>query len=611
MATKEDDKKRHRAREASNPYHLSHMTGRHHPQRTAASKYEYGASTPQLWSGFGALQSSLPTGLGLNGFGPSPYAVADFTMVVEDDEQRVHDFTKLFSDGRQGDLNASDATSWHQKYPEFEFLRAQREEWAKKNQRVLVCDASIKVMTETRPNAHLLIAFNLHSQRDLSQFESLECTTRFFDNGSKAPDHQFDGSSAHDLKEHRTSCEYTHDPHGCNSRLRLAFGSKFWVHRMSRYQSLRHKDESLVSRSLLRLTATQDVYGIKRGTGEAECILTILWRFRQTRDSAEVGAMKWRAVSFSDQYPAPKPEWVKQEDHIGSIDDMSSEQILDCSATAAAETPLYHQPSNLPLEYQHPQIQNPYVVQPILNQPPPQLHIDTLSHMAFSAPDLEQPSASAAPSTATDYSSHHGLNLSHNQDTVAGFGHDTDYDYGNHHIGMPSAFEPAINMSAYESFASQSAGLDGLNALAGLDHDNLLSLGLSSNDMVHVSGGAGIPDADLCYSTKPSWHHGSNLIHTLESAAAADPYHPFVSHNQTSHGHQVYEPTHGEELVSHGLHNGGVNVNVNAGLWNLQSPFHEDTSGGANLLDCRKGHGQGLGLGVLDMIERDQRARGY
>jgi len=45
----------------------------------------------------------------------------------------------------------------------------------------------------------------------------------------------------------------------------------------------------------------------------------------------------------------------------------------------------------------------------------------------------------------------------------------------------------------------------------------------------------------------------------------------------------------------------------------LQSPFHEgDTGGGAS--NCRKdsvAHGQEVGLGLLDLIERDQRARGY
>jgi hypothetical protein len=226
------------------------------------------------------------------------YVVTDFSMIVEGGDQPVHDFTQSIRDGRQQDWHVTDNTMWNRQYPEFAFLQKQADEWTKKCQKVLVCDASIKVLTEARPGAHLSISFDLHSQRDLRLFDSLECTTRFYDDGEMDADPLLDGPHSQDLKEHRTLCEYTPDPHGSTGRLRLAFGSRFWVNRMSKYQSLRHKDDSLVSRSLMKLTATQDVYGISLSSAP-ECILTILWRFRQTRESDEVGVMKWRAVFFS------------------------------------------------------------------------------------------------------------------------------------------------------------------------------------------------------------------------------------------------------------------------------------------------------------------------
>ncbi|KAJ4316215.1 hypothetical protein N0V94_005563 [Neodidymelliopsis sp. IMI 364377] len=491
MATKDDDKKRHRGREAANSYHLSHLGGRHHAQQRVGngSKYEYSASAP-FWSGHGSMQS--PLGLGLHGASEmSPYAVTDFTMMVEDEGQPVHDFTQLSSTGRLQDLNVADNSTWHRQYPEFVFLQKQTEEWTKKQQKVLVCDASIKVMTETRPNAHLSIAFDLHSQRDLRSYESLVCTTRFYDEGKMDAEPQFDGLHNHDLKEHRTSCEYTPDPHGCSGRLRLAFGSRFWVNRMSKYQSLRHKDENLVGRSLMKLTATQDVYGVKPN-GEAECVLTILWRFRQTRDSAEVGVMKWRAVSFGAPQSGLKQEWSDSS----PVDDMSEELIDIAPSQSQHQHPsntLYHQPSSLNQQLLH----QAYAVQPYHAQPP-QLHIDTLTTWPCSAPDLDQPSASAAPSTATDHSFASIPNLSHSQDTASGFDAN-DFDFTGGRIDISGAFSPAI-MAQYDAYpASQSNDLSSLNALAGLDHQSLLDMGLNPNDIaqIGVSNSASMQDPSL------------------------------------------------------------------------------------------------------------------
>lgn len=660
MATKDEDKKRHRGREGANSYHLSHLGGRHHPpQRVGGgSKYDYSPSAP-FWSGISSLQASLGLSLGST-IGMAPYAVTDFTMLVEDGDQPVHDFTQLSRDGRQQDLHVMDTAMWNRQYPEFAFLQKQASEWTRKNQNVLVCDASIKVMTETRPNAHLSITFDLHSQRDLRPFESLVCTTRFYDDGKMNADPQFDGPHSHELKEHRTSCEYTPDPHGCSGILRLAFGSRFWVNRMSKYQSLRHKDDNLVGRSLMRLTATQDVYGVNP-SGAAECILTILWRFRQTRDSAEVGVMKWRAVSFGTSQSGLKQEWTKQE----SIDDIS-EELLDITTTQAQHSStLYHQPSTIGQMTHH-----PYAVQPYQPQPPP-LQIDTLATWPCTAADLSTPSASAAPSTATDHSFASLPNLSQSQDTASGFDAN-DFDFTGGRIDISGAFSPAI-MAQYEAF-STSGDLSSLNALAGMDHQSLLDMGLSAHDIasigvapaqsldpslgqISVSTASG--SVQSCYSTKPvpSWaHNNAALIRELESQAESGDYvspwagrgHNQVQQHQGGHNQHQQQQNHAQmnhlgsyadDLVGHGsLHSSTANLTPS--LWNLASPFHEDTGSGAahmsgmlsmsghvnavnangvnvNVMerkDSMQAAGLGVGsvgLGVLDLIERDQRARGY
>lgn len=647
MATKDEDKKRHRGREAANSYHLSYLGGRHHPSQRvgSGSKYDYSASVP-FWSGHGASQ----LGLGFGATGASPYTVTDFTMLVEDADQPVHDFTSLSRDGRQPDLSVTDTALWHRQYPEFTFLQKQTDDWAKNHQKVLICDASIKVMTETRPNAHLSIAFDLHSHRDLRHFESLVCTTRFYDDGKMDADPQFDGAHHRDLREHRTTCEYTPDPHGCSGRLRLAFGSRFWVNRMSKYQSLRHKDESLVGRSLMKLTATQDVYGINP-SGGAECILTILWRFRQTRDSVEVGQMKWRAVSFGALQTGLKQEWTKQE----SLDTMDAD-LLDMAPSQAQPTQqaVYNTQSTLDQLAHH-----AYAVQPYHTQPqPPQLHIDTLSSWPCTAPDLSTPSASAAPSTATDHSFASLPHMSHSQDTAPGFDAH-DFDFTGAPIALSSAFSPAIMASCDFFPGSQADALSGMTALHAMDHQSLLEMGLSANDIAALGvGSTHLSDASLahmgntgvqgCYSTKPvpSWAHSGALISSLESAAEGyvSPWStraPTQAAVQTAHGASQHAPPvqsqvphtalpissyASDELVGHGaLHSSAPNPYPP--LWNLASPFHEDTSSGAMSLGSLGGTGSayahsvmerkdsmqqsGLGLGVLDLIERDQRARGY
>ncbi|KAH7080049.1 TEA/ATTS domain family-domain-containing protein [Paraphoma chrysanthemicola] len=640
MAAPEDDKKRHGVRESSHAYQVTRLRDRHHAQRIASvARYDYNdANTHARSSAAFPPLSFDPTASRFNDGFASAYSVANFAMLASVKEDVVHCFTRLPSEGRLDDVNVTDAGSWRRQFPEFRFLQAQMEQWALERRRILVCDASMKVMTEVPPNTHLFIEFNLDTQHDLSVFDSIQCTTRFYDSGDSAPDPQLDGCTAHDLKEHRKSCKFEpsrHGSHGSSGCLTIAFGSKFWVNRMTKYQSMRHRDEKSVAESLLRLTATQDIYGIKPETGEAECILTILWRFSQSPSSAEVGSMNWRAVNVDTRVSSNLDQkyldqkWYKEakgtpdlvrEDVIGGRDG-----VLDYSEAASLESSAYHHIAHQDFDFGH---QHPspsvYDIHSTQEQPQPQLQLDILASMQ---PDLEHPHASAAPSASTDFSQHSLPELSHGRDPVDVYTQNAnDFDFHGGHITISGAFEPTINLSAYDNFASQTTDLSGLHALSGLDQDGY-SLGLAcadSNELVDVGVGNHLRDGDLaCYSTKPNWHR-TNLIPSLEDAA--EQYHTYMGLARTANGHDGLQTQHilegpspalgqSEELVARGLHD--AQININPGLWNLQSPFHEDTAGGASDgSGCRKdsgvhGHGVGLGVGVLELIERDQRTRGY
>ncbi|RYD68740.1 MAG: hypothetical protein EOP83_00110, partial [Verrucomicrobiaceae bacterium] len=119
-----------------------------------------------------------------------------------------------------------------------------------------------------------------------------------------------------------------------------------------------------------------------------------------------------------------------------------------------------------------------------------------------------------------------------------------DFDFHGGHITISGAFEPAINLSAYNSFATQNTDLSGLHALAGLDQDGY-SLGLAcadGNELVDVDVSNSLRDDGLaCYSTKPNWHR-TNLIPSLEDAA--EQYHAYMNHAQTARGHDGLQTQH-------------------------------------------------------------------
>lgn len=221
----------------------------------------------------------------------APFIMMYFEMLVQDqNKQAVHYVTQLGDSPRLGDVRFPDISTWNMQYPELNFHRVS--DW--KARQVLICHASIDLMNNQPMGAALTINYAIDSVHDLSHFEHMDCHTRFYDSGKLA------------YKEEK-ECEYQ-----TNTQCNLPFGSQFWVRRMSdlRIRILkgqRHDDPSItrkmekeVQRSLQYMTAVQDVYGTTRDLGMRQCLLTILWRFRQTT-SHEVGRVSWRVAYFPQQ----------------------------------------------------------------------------------------------------------------------------------------------------------------------------------------------------------------------------------------------------------------------------------------------------------------------
>ncbi|KAF2128124.1 hypothetical protein P153DRAFT_387085 [Dothidotthia symphoricarpi CBS 119687] len=487
MATLGNERRRHRGNESSSAYHLTHCHAQ--PQRGAPA------------SNYSANVATWPYAPSLN-LAPSPnkFSITHFAMVVEDGEHTVCTISELHPSGRLPDLEIADSAAWQIQYPEFDFLSPQIQEWARQDEKILVCDASLNTVVENRANAQLSITFDLHSQCDLSGFKALQCSTRFYDDMDTTPDNG--------LSKQNTCCEF--DPE--SGSLQLAFGSAFWVDRMSQYQAM---SESEVDSSLMQLTATQNVYGIQQSSGKVERILTILWHFRQTSDTTEVGSVKWRAVTFT---PAER-KWEEEPQTI-----VSHHEDLDPTSTPV----LYQQlPLDFPTHYAYP-VQHPH---------PPQLSLNTLASMCV--PDFD-PNASAAPSTATDYSH---PSLAPSTATDHSFPSEI-YDFSARHMAIsgPEAFEPVINMASYDSFGS--------HALAGqgFEQDRFPGLGMACSvdtGLIHGS----VPDTpdSACYPVKAPWLQMDFL--------------PQV-YGQVVRGDGVY---HDEGMGGH--------VDVDSGLWNLASPF--------------------------------------
>jgi transcriptional enhancer factor len=529
--------------------HYNHLRSRHH-----SSKYDVPQGGSSLYNGLGQLPSSLALAKVQTSEENIPYTVTEFSMCVQVDGRPVHHFSQLTSNSRLSDLIVNDTTSWHKQYPEFNFHRTDE----LKKHHVLVCDASIKIMTMERPQgAKLDVDFDLRSQVDLAVYDSLECRTRFFDNGK--PAYYFD-EHKRKVKETHTEALYLASP---ECLLRLKFGANFWAQQLQKLshilrkageeeQSTRVKYEKLVREELQYMTAAQDIYGVKNG--EVTCVLTVLWRFNQTRSSHDPGRVSWRVVDFGRR----ERRWVREEDDesrntTGVMVPMMDPSIM-VPPMATSTGSIY---PSLPLDFP---------IQPLSQHAPP-LDLDALGFESISS-DFSNPNSASVPSLATDYSQAHPEYPDTN-----------DFDFNGGHITISGCLEPAINLGAYESYGSQHShdqALGSLHSLAGLAHHD---------PHTHTHQNDGFSDLGLdvsvatCYATKPSWHHPSLISH-LENAA--ESYSDLVA-MQSSGGH--VENALGGAEVGHGVLHGLGNDD---GIWRLQSAFREDTGVGAHDVGGRK-----------------------
>jgi transcriptional enhancer factor len=554
--------------------HLSHVQNRQQPYTQPGSKYELSSQGGMnYWQGIGTLPS-VNVLANVRSESDAPYTVENFTMHVHDsNKDPVHHYAQLSNPIRQQDLHVTDTTSWHKQYPELNFHRTDE----LKDRHVLVCDSSIKIMTEVpHKSDKLAIDFVLKSSHDIDVFEPLQSRTRFYDSGVLVD--QYDEQKP----------EYQAE----TGRLFMPFGSKFWAERlytlgkslrdarMSELAGVRARAETDVRRSLQYMTAVQDISSANRETGEQHCFLTVLWRFNQTKSANEAGKMMWRVVNFT-QPQQLQQRWIKPEGIDAFEDPKVSMPIEGINLTTVPPPTLY---PVLSLDFH----QHPYA------QHPPQLDLDSLDGITLEGmTDFSHPNSATAPSMSTDYSQHSLPSLSHSQENAMSQAHDysqdpNDFDFHGGHINITGCLEPAINLGQYENYTQAGhQSITPLIPIAGMEH-----LGSSNDGFGDLGLNMGGAVMQNCYSTKPSWHY-ADLISRLEGAAE-QTHHGVL--DQSGHGvHEMHgHDLHGQDIAGHSVLHGGQ---MGDGMWKLQQSAFEHDAGKEDV----------HGLGILQMIERDQR----
>jgi transcriptional enhancer factor len=526
------------------------------------------------WQGIGTFSSAKVLAK-VQSESDVPCTVENFTMHVHNsNKDPVHHYAQLGSSTRQHDLHVTDTTSWHKQYPELNFHRTDE----LKDRHVLVCDSSIKIMTEVPHRLDkLAIDFVLKSNHDLAVFEPLQSRTRFYDSGVLVDQYN------------EQKPEYQAE----TGRIFVPFGSKFWAERlytlgkslrdawMSEQVGVRTRAETDVRRSLQYLTAAQDIYSAKRETGEQHCFLTVLWRFNQTKSVNETGKMVWRVVHFARPQQLQQQRWIKPEEMDALEDSKVSMPMEGIDLTSAPPHTLY---PALSLDFH----QHPYA------QHPPHLDLDSLGAITLEGmADFSHPNSATAPSMSTNYSQQSLPSLSHSQESAMSQAHDysqnpNNFDFNGGHINITGCLEPAINLGQYENYTQAGhQSLTPLVPIAAMEH-----LGSANNafgDLGLSMGGAMMQN---CYSTQPSWHC-ADLISRLEGVAE-QTQHGVLNQSghraQEMHGHDL----HGQDIASRSVLHGGQMGN---GMWKLQQSAFEHDVGKEEVHE----------LGILEMIERDQR----
>jgi len=620
MATPEDVSKRRSTNTSARSSYSSLLHGRQYAQRTeSVTKSDSSTSSPHVLPYCSGPQSDLALGSGPDSDAlSSSFAVTSFKILLEGDHQPMHCLAQSQSHGRLDSSDVVDLASWRHQYREFDFVRSETEEWMENGRKVLVGTASTALMTEVSPDADLTIIFDLHSHSDLSRFDYVEGMMRFHNSSDNVIDPQFD-RARHDREETRSTCEYRRDPKGSQGVLCVQFTTQPWARHVRENQNLTHKNEESVKESLQHLAAIQYIYGVVANTGEVRCLITVLWRFQQTSESAEVGNIEWRSVNFADQRSAAGKRHCyeaisKTEDSEGTEGGHKRTPAIPTSTHTVA-TPCY-QTTQLPLDLAQTHISHhSYETESHHAYLPPPLSVDVLGSMQ---PDSDHLDTSVA-TTTTEFSGD-SFALLPTSGMASPNTQGNEFNFNGGHVGIRGNFESG-NPQVYGGFLSQSTGHGGLHTLAGLEHDELATMGLAvgehgqlipvdANNDLHYSTNA------ACYSAKPNWQH-AHLVSHLENAA--EQYRPYLSHDGHAqaaanhgivHGHDPYQQV-GQRQDSVA----GIFPNVNHTFWGLhglQSPFQDEMGSGAiNGTEHPEEQTQGPDYGVPGLVERDQARRGY
>ncbi|KAH6852910.1 TEA/ATTS domain family-domain-containing protein [Alternaria rosae] len=621
MATPKDVSKRRSTNTSARASYSSQLHGRQHAQRTeSVTKSESSTSSPHILPHCGDPQSDLALGSGPDFDAvSSSFAVTGFKIIYEDDHQSMHYLAQTQSHSRLDSSDVVDLASWRHQYHEFDFLRSKTEDWMENGRKVLVGTASTDLMTELPPDADLTIVFDLHSRFDLSRYAYVECMTRFYNSGGNAVDPQFD-HARHERKETRTTCEYRRDPQGSQGVLCVQFMTQPSVRHARKKSNLMHRNGESVKESLQRVIAIQDIYGIVANTGEVRRLTKVLWRFQQTNDSAEVGNIEWRSVRFANGQSAARERCCfeatfKTEDSEDT--DIDHERTLAIPTPTHTDATPYYQTTQLPLDLAQTHISHhSYETAPHNAYLQAPLSVDVLESMQ---PDSDHLNTSVA--TTTTELSGESFAPSRTSGMASPNTQGNDFNFNGEHIAIGGDFEPVSNPLVYGGVLSQNTGLERLHAFAGLEHDELATMGLAvgehgqlfpvdaNNDLHHSTNLA-------CYSAKPNWQD-AHLVSHLENAA--EQYRSCLNHDGRAqvapnygiaHGHDPYQQV-GQRQDSVA----GVFHNVNHAFWGLQglqSTFQDDTGSGAvHRIEHMEDQIHGPDYGVPDLVERDQRGRGY
>jgi transcriptional enhancer factor len=623
MATPEDVSKRRCTKMPLRAPHSSQVHGGQHAQRTeSVTKPEYSTSSPHVWPHHSGPQSDLTLSSGPERDPTlSPFAVTDFKVLVDDDHQPVHCSAQMQLNGRLDSSDVVDLASWHLRYAEFGFLQSEAEDWIRSGRRILVGTASADLMTEVRPDADLTIIFDLHSHLDLSGYEHLECMTRFCNHDEIAVGSRSPPESARPYqKEARTSCEYRPDSQGSQGTLRIKFNAHPWLIQMRKHQNMRDILQGNVGGLLQRMTARQDIYGVVADTGETQCLITVLWRFKLTKSSSEVGNIEWRSISLASCEPVAEERWYQGAEYkTGNLGDMGTghERTPVVLASTTTDVTPYYQADQLPLDLSHTyRSHRTYQTEAHHGYQPPPLSIDILGSMQSGSDHLD----TSAATTATEFS-RPSFASSHTPGMVSPNIHGNDFNFDSGHIVISGAFESTSNTSTYGSFLSQSAGLEDLHTLAGLDHDEFATMGISiaehgqlfpldaSTNLHHSADPA-------CYSAKPAWQH-AHLTSHLDNGA--EQFHSHLGHadhtqvarnHRSLHGCDAHQQLcqRGESLAT-GLHDATHSF---WGVQGLQSPCQDNmSSGDVNRVEYREEQTQSSDYDVPDVVQRDPTGRSY